>query len=113
MIQFVLSIAIAYLLGLAVLGYLCVFWLSQTECKRRKASLLVTNLLTVTHFCFGVTGILIVPSYLYGKFKADLTNEVGISFAIAEFVVLFLVFVIVRLLNRKLQQFEAQKMTDA
>ena len=109
MIQFVLSIAVAYLLGLAVLGYLSVFWLLQTECRRRKTSPLFTNFMTVTHFCFGVTGILIVPSFLYGKFKANLTNEVGIAFAIAEFVVLYLVFVVVRELNRKLQQFEEPK----
>lgn len=100
-----LSIASAYLIGLAVLGYVCVLWLLQFECKRRKVSLWFMNFLIVTHFCFGIAGILIVPSFLYGKFKANLASEVGLSFAIAEIVVLSLVFVILRELNRRLCKF--------
>lgn len=50
--------------------------------------------------------MLVVPSFLYGKFKANLPSEIGVSFAIAEFVALGLVFIAVRMLNRYLHKFD-------
>lgn len=100
MFEILLSISTAYLIGLAVFGYVCVLGLLQFECKRRKVGSLITNFLMAIHFCFGITGVLVVPSFLYGKFKANLPSEISVSFAIAEFVALGLVFIAVRMLNR-------------
>lgn len=104
MIEILLSISTAYLIGLAVFGYVCVLMLLQFECRHRKIGSLVTNFLTVVHYCFGISGVIVVPSFLYGKFKANLPSEIGVSFAIAGFVALGLVFVAVRILNRYLQK---------
>lgn len=103
MLTIILSIAVAYLLGLGVLGYICLLGLLQYECKLKKVSPLVMNLLTVTHFILGIAGLLIVPAFLYGKFKASLPSEVGFIFAIAQTVVLGLVFFVIRKLNRLMQ----------
>ncbi len=107
MIEILLSISTAYLIGLAVFGYVCVLVLLQFECKRRKISSLVTSFLVAIHFCFGISAVLVVPSFLYGKFKDNLPSEIGVSFTIAGFVVLGLVFIAVRMLNRYLHKFDS------
>jgi hypothetical protein len=112
MLYIILSIATAYLLGLAILGYVCALWLLQNECKNGKLRPLLKNILMLTHFCFGVTGMLILPSFLYGKIKANLTSEIGITFAVAEFAVLSLIFLVVKELNRKFQKFEDPEVQD-
>lgn len=106
MLEVLLSISTAYLIGLAVFGYVCVFGLLQFECKRRKVGSLIANFLMTINFCFGVSGVLVVPSLLYGKFKDNLPSDIGISFAIAEFVALCLVLIAVRMLNRYLHKLD-------
>ena len=112
MIYIILSIAVAYLLGLAILGNIFVSWLLQAECKRRKIRPLLMHFLTVIQFCFGSAGIVILPAFLYGKIKANLSSEIGIIFAVTEFAVLWLVFLAVKELNKKLKRFEEPEVAD-
>lgn len=92
--------AFGYLLGLALIGYVSILWLLRRLEKSKKINYILLLIFKIIHFCIGISSIVVVPAFLYGKFKGGMGDEFGIVFAVMILLVFGLLFLVVRELNR-------------
>ena len=98
MIPIVISILLAYVLGLAFAGYVCVLWvLSKANWNK---NIVVRTLIGAIHFGAGIGGMVIVPAYLYGKFKSGIPENAGVAFGLTLILSLAVAFLFAREINR-------------
>lgn len=76
--QMVYAVLIAYVLGLALVGYVGILWLLSRMIEGRK--LLILKLV---HFCGGIGGMVLMPAYFYGQNKRDMDESAVITFGAA------------------------------
>ncbi len=101
MLTIFLAIAAAYFFGLGFMGFLFVFGLLQIKREHGKLSSLAMAILSGLNYCL-VMGAIFALATLYGKYKADVTDEVGWTYAITFFVIIGLVYVLAKEWNRLL-----------
>jgi hypothetical protein len=102
MVSILIVIAIAFIHTLAIMGYLsilaCLTFSSSQVIRSKwfKASL------RALLYMAGIGTIFLVPAYLYGQFKALITNEMFMAFAAAEIVAVTVLIISVKTWSRLL-----------
>jgi uncharacterized membrane protein len=104
MTEIFFSIGFAYLIGLALLGYVCLLVSIQHLGKHGRLQKWATTILIAAHFVLGIGAVLFVPAFFYGHLKEILTEGEKITFALIGFVTMGIVFIVVRYWNRVLSQ---------
>jgi formate-dependent nitrite reductase membrane component NrfD len=91
-----ISFALAYLWGLALIGYFSVWFFVQRVAEQRRWANSARYGVVGAHFVLGVVAILVVPSIVLFRIGDEVAEESKIIFATAGFFALVASFVIVR-----------------
>lgn len=94
-----LGIASGYLLGLSLLGYICLLGVIKSRCSQRQA---LSFALIALHLSLGLAAMVLVPSVAYGALRTHLPNEFGFAFAIATLLTGAVAFYVASQWNRRL-----------
>ncbi len=98
--EYALGIGLAYLLGLAILGYVNLLLSLKLIGKALNWNKLATNGLIAFHFILGISAILVLPALFLRYFKSLLMDGGQITFAIIGFLMLGVVFTVASYWNR-------------
>ncbi len=96
MVEILISIELAYLVGLGILGYVCLLTAIKIFGKRRKWSGWVVISLLGIHFVLGIGAVCFVPAIFFLRLKGDVTNAGGILFALIGFAMLCVAFLVAK-----------------
>jgi hypothetical protein len=72
-----LGCAAGYLLGMSLVGYLCLLGMIKVRCARRRV---VFSALVATHYALGLGAMFVVPLLAYRALRSQLPIEFGLAF---------------------------------
>lgn len=97
MVEILFSVAIAFLFGISIFGYVCIFVALQIPLFNSGIFVWVKKIALFFLYIFGVGSIFIAPAYVYGRFKFYISDVSFFVFVFIFSVVLFLLFFIVKI----------------
>lgn len=97
MMSIIFATLLAYALGLAFAGYVSVLWVIKRNCAGENVFLRWTFI--AAHFLLGIGGMLVVPAYLYGRFKYAIDENAAVAFGFSLLLSVFAVLLLARALN--------------
>lgn len=103
MLTIFLASAAAYFFIQGVIGCTFIWGLLQLKREQGKLSTLTVSILTGLLYCFTMGGIFAV-AMLYREYKADVTEEMKVIFAITLFVMLGFLFIVLKEWDQLLQK---------
>lgn len=96
--EMLIALGGAYLIALAVLGYVGMLAAIHSISRWPKW---VTAILVLMHFIFGVVGLVVVPALAYRLSKDSLPGSAWIVVALVEIVMLCIVFLVLKRLKEQ------------
>ena len=93
MFEILLGLGLFYLLGLAVLGYVCLLWSIRLTGERKKWPKWVTTTFVTCHFTLGIWATVITASVLFRRIHTDSTYAPAIAFTLFILTVAYVVVV--------------------
>jgi hypothetical protein len=103
MLTIFLTISAAFFFGLGGMGCMVLSVLLQIKHEQGKLSSLAMTILSLLLVCLTLSGIYALVS-IYAEYKADVTEEMKVIFAIILFMMIGLLFVVIKEWNQLLQK---------
>lgn len=75
-----LGCAAGYLLGMSLVGYVCLLGMIKMRCARHRV---ISFALVAAHYALGLGAMFVVPLLAYRALRAHLPSEFGIAFGVA------------------------------
>lgn len=97
MVEILFSVAIAFLFGISIFGYICTFVALQTPFFNSGIFVWVKKIALLFLYIFGAGSIFIAPAYVYGRFKFYISDVSFFVFIFSFSLVSVLFFFIVRI----------------
>ena len=91
-----LAMALAIIFGFAILGYLATLGALRIAFTQARSLLWIMRSFTIALYCFGVGSIFIVPAFVYGRYKAGISDMAFTVFWVSATAVFLLLIVIVK-----------------